>query len=64
MEKNNPINDSNLDFDKSGNNFIFELNINFFLILYFIINKFIIIDNSSKEENLLNFRFLIIDSID
>jgi hypothetical protein len=43
---------------------MFKLNINLFLILYFIINKFIMINNNSKKENLLNSKLLAIDSID
>jgi hypothetical protein len=52
-----------LDFNKLRNNFIFKLNINLFLILYFIINKSIVIDNNFKEKNLLNSKSLIINSI-
>jgi exosome complex RNA-binding protein Rrp42 (RNase PH superfamily) len=53
-----------LDSNKSKNNIIFELDIKFFPVLYFTINKFIIIDNSFEEENILSFRFLEIDLID
>jgi hypothetical protein len=54
----------NLNFNKSKNNFIFKLNINPFLILYSIISKSIIINNSFKEENISNSRPLVIDLID
>jgi hypothetical protein len=63
IKGNNPMNNSDLDSNKSGDDFIFKLDINFFPMLYFIISKFIIINNNSEEEDLLNSRFSIIDSI-
>jgi hypothetical protein len=63
IEKNDPINNSDLNFNKSRDNIVFELDINPSPALYSTINKPIMIDNSSEEENLLRSRFLIIDSI-
>jgi hypothetical protein len=63
IKGNDFINDSNLDFNKSRDDFIFELNVNPSPVLCFTINKFIIIDNNFEEEDLLSSKFLIIDLI-
>jgi hypothetical protein len=63
IKGNDFINNSNLDFNKSRNNIIFELNIDPSLVLYSTISKSIMIDSNSKEEDLLKSRPLIIDLI-
>jgi hypothetical protein len=64
IKKNDFINNLNLDSNKSGDDFVFELNINPSPMLYFIVNKFIIINNSFKKEDLPSSKFPVIDSID